>query len=259
MRTSNRAPRTSPEILNGGRGGSTLRRSALGDQPSRRKSRRKSQLKAKPVGDVERLLARPEISPGARYEIKLGIDLYFGAALNLGPDTAVAFADETRVRAENRFIVTKTKQDLRDLPPVSLMHEMHKAAVALSDLVNGIGVDRVVSIFVRTEHSLPDDQARDRLERMLADLDDFASRLTAAQSWRRDRKTDRAKHFVRTVASIIERDKGQPIKRSKNKGSPFELLKDIAAVVGIGPGTVEETVRARRRLAPWGNSSEDAE
>jgi hypothetical protein len=131
--------------------------------------------------------------------------------------------------------------------------KMREAAVHLADLIKRFGVENAVSIFFKAAlidkpYVLPDDQAfRDRLEQMLADLEDFADRITAAQKHgeRRGRKTDRPQHFVRMVASVIERDKGQSIKRSKNKGTPVELLRDIAAVVGIGPGTVDEVLKAR--------------
>jgi hypothetical protein len=149
---------------------------------------------------------------------------------------------------------------------------MHKAAVALSDLVKSVGADRVVSIFVGVERidapdAFPDELAqaiRDRLEQMLADLDWLASRLTAVQKHarrpKRGPKTDSERQFVDMVAEVIERDTGQWIKRSTNKNSPFELLKDIAAVVDIGPGTVEEVVRARRKRLRRGEiSPEDAE
>jgi len=65
---------------------------------------------------------------------------------------------------------------------------------------------------------------------------------------------------VRMVASVIERDKDQRIKRSKKRDSLFELLNDIAAVVGIGSGTVEEVVRGRRKRLRGGEiSPEDGE
>jgi hypothetical protein len=135
------------------------------------------------------------------------------------------------------------------------VHEMREAVAALVELLNGVGVDHVASIFFQAElisepHLLPDDQAiRDRLEKMLVDLKDFSDQLTAVleHGKPRGRKTDRPRHFVRMVASVIERDKGEPIKRSKNKGSLCALLRDIVTVVDpeIGPGTVDEELKAR--------------
>jgi hypothetical protein len=216
-----------------------------------------------------------KISAEARHEIKLYIDWYRGA-LNLGPDTAAAFADATRFCAEARFIVVKARKDVTAAiyaPPA--LDPMHNAAVALSDhLVNSVGVDRVVSIFVGAERidapdAFPDELAqeiRDRLEQMLADLDWFASQLTAVRKYKRPLKRGpkaRGRQFVEMVASVIKRDTGQRIKRpssvvlpgSDKEGSPFELLKGIADVVGIGPGTVEEVVRVRQERRRRGEIS----
>jgi hypothetical protein len=153
-----------------------------------------------------------------------------------------------------------------EVPPE--FEQMREAAVALANRLKHVDVDidlegqeicrryvldTVVSIFFKAAlidapHDLPDEQAiQDRLERMLADLEDFASRITTAQRHgrHRGRKTDKAKHFVRMVASAIERDKGRPITRSENR--VLKLLKDIADFVGIGPGTVEEVLKARSK------------
>ena len=136
------------------------------------------------------LFERHGISPEARHEIKLSINLQLSGAVNLGPDTAAAYADATRLRAEARFVVAKAKKDVAaaiDVPPA--FDPMHKAAIALLDLVNSVGVDRVVSIFVAEERIyapdvFPDELAqaiRDRLAQILADLDWLASRLTAVR------------------------------------------------------------------------------
>jgi hypothetical protein len=181
------------------------------------------------IDRVAKLLAPHEISAGARDEIEHHINWYRSGRSWRGQGPRI------------------------EMPPE--FHQMREAVAALANLVNGVGVDRVVSIFFAAElfdapHLLPDDQAiQDRLERMLADLKDFDNRLTAVlkHGRRRGRKTDRARHLVRIVASAIERDKGKPIKRSKNKGSLFELLMDIVAVADpeIGPGTVDEELKAR--------------
>jgi hypothetical protein len=195
----------------------------------------------------------PRLSAGAREEIERYIDWY---------------RSEGSWRGHGPRI---------EIPPE--FDQMSKAAVALADHLKHVDVDvdldgreicrryvldTVVSIFFKAElidargKDLPDEQAiRDRLEKMLAGLNDFASRLTAAQKHgkRRGRKTDRAQRFARMVAAVIKRDTGQRIKRSANKDSPFELLKDIAAVVGIGPFTVEEVVRARQERLRRGEIS----
>jgi hypothetical protein len=223
------------------------------------------------AGRLADLFERHGISPVARHEIKLCINLYLSGAGNLGPDTAAAFADATRLRAEPRFVVAKAKKDVAaaiDVP--SAFDPMHKAAVALSDLVNRVGVDRVVSIFARAEHldapdAYPDELAqaiRDRLERMLDDLDWLASRVTAVRKYKKPLKRGRksGRQVVEMVAAVIERDTGQRIKRSKNKDSLFALLTEIVHVVGIGSGTVEEVVRGRRKRLRRGEiSTQDAE
>jgi hypothetical protein len=152
---------------------------------------------------------------------------------------------------------------LRNVSIIRAIPSRLKRADDVRDHYKLVGIDCVVSIFSDAElidaHGrLPDEQAiEDRLEGLLADLDWLASRVTAAQRHgkHRGRKTDRPQRFVKLVVSAIERDKGQWIKRSTNKNSPFELLKDIAAVVGIGPFTVEEVVRARQERLRRGEIS----
>jgi hypothetical protein len=159
--------------------------------------------------------------------------------------------------------------------------QMQKAVAALAELVNRVGVNRVVSIFIEAEMieaelidrserpRLPDGSGVNRevhapfcaphiisnghwlqgqLEKMLNDLNDFASRISATlkHGRHRSRKTDRPRHLVNMIAMVIERDKGK-IKRSKNKGSLCELLTDIVALVDpeIGSGTIDEVLKAR--------------
>jgi hypothetical protein len=133
-----------------------------------------------------------------------------------------------------------------------------------------VGIDCVASIFFETAlidapGVLPNAQAiQDRLERMLADLDDFANRSTAAQKHvKRLSKTGREWRFVSAVASTIERHTGRRIKRSTNEGSLAEILKKIVVIVDpeIGRGTVDELlkVRSKRRAPLVKFPAEDAE
>jgi hypothetical protein len=218
--------------------------------------------------DAERLAALlGRLSPEARHEIKLYIDWYLNVALDLGPDTVAAYADVTRLRAEARFVVAKTKRDVAAaayVPPG--FDETREMAIALADRLKLAGVDRVVSVFSRAElidahgKALPDEQAIEgRLERLLADLDWLATRITAARKHvrrpKRGPKTEKQRQFVEMVAAVIERDRGQPIKRSTNKNSPFALLRAIADIVDIGGGTAEEVVRGRRKRLRRGEIS----
>jgi hypothetical protein len=202
------------------------------------------------------LLARHKIkiSAEARREIELCINWYRNAALNLGPDNAAAYADATRLRAEVRLIAVKAKEAAAAAATPPTFDQMREMAISLTDCLKSVGVDRVVLSFFRAQliacgNVLPDEQAiQDRLESLLTDLDWFASQLTAVRKYKRPLKRGpkaRGRQFVEMVASVIERDTSQRIKRSENKGSPYVLLEGIAAVVGIGPGTVEEAVRAR--------------
>jgi hypothetical protein len=142
-----------------------------------------------------------------------------------------------------------------EIPPE--IHQMQRAAAGLAELVNRIGVDRVVLMLFEAElidapDVLPDEQAiEDRLRSILAGLEDLATRLAVVvkHGKARGRKTDRPRHLVGLVASVIERDKSKPITRSKNRDSLFELLMSIVAIVDpeIGRGTVEEVLKARSR------------
>jgi hypothetical protein len=135
---------------------------------------------------------------------------------------------------------------------------MQKAVAALAELVNRVGVNRVVSIFIKAElieaelidaPHIISNRLGDRLEKMLDDLNDFANRISATlkHGRHRSRKTDRPRHLVNMIAMVIERDKGKWIKRSKNRGSLCELLTDIVALVDpeIGSGTIDEVLKAR--------------
>jgi hypothetical protein len=205
------------------------------------------------------------LSPRARHEIKLYVDWYLNVALDLGPDTAAAYADATRLSAEARFVVAKAKRDVAAaayVPPE--FDQMHEAAVALADRLKSVGVNRVVSSFFRAQliacgNILPDEQAiQDRLESLLTDLDWFASQLTAVRKYKRPLKRGpkaRGRQFAEMVASVITRDMGERIKRSKNRDSLFALLTEIVAIVGIGSATVEEVVRGRRKRLRRGEIS----
>ncbi len=212
------------------------------------------------AGRLADLSAHHEISAKARHEIKLCIDWYLGV-LNLGPDTAAAYGDATRLSAEARFIVAKAGKDVTAAiyaPPE--FDPMHKAAVDLLDLVESVGVDRVVSIFVGVERIdapdvFPDEQAqaiRDRLEQILADLNWLTGRITAvwkhARRPKRGPKTDREWQFVEMVAAAIERDKGQRIKRPSSVVLPSVVLpgSDKKGDGGLSPN-VDHEHRARGR------------
>jgi hypothetical protein len=202
------------------------------------------------AGRLADLFERHEISAWARHEIEQHISWYCSGSSWRGQGPRIESPPEFEKMREAAVALAS---DLRRVSIVRAVPDHLKHAHGDCDHFKLVGIDCIVSIFFAAElidaDVLPDEQAiQDRLERMLADLDDFASRLAAAQRHgrHRGRKTDRARHFVRMAASVIERDKGQPIKRSNNRDSPFELLKGIAAFVSIGPGTVEEVVRARQ-------------
>jgi len=87
-------------------------------------------------GVLVQLFEHHGISPGARHEIKLYIKWYLNVALDLGPDTAAAFADATRLNAEARLIVAKAKNDLAAaayVPPG--FDETREMAIALEGVL----------------------------------------------------------------------------------------------------------------------------
>jgi hypothetical protein len=204
------------------------------------------------AGRLAELLARHEISPGARYEIEQHIDWYLSERSWRGQGACIEIPPEFD---KMRKAAVALASDLRRVSIVRAVPDHLKRAHGDRDHFKLVGIDCVASIFFEAKlidapAVFPDEQAiQDRLERMLADLDDFANRLAAAQRHgkHRGRKTDRPQHFVRMVASVIEIDRGQPITRS-TKNPLFrllELLKGIADIVGIGPGTVDEAVKKR--------------
>jgi hypothetical protein len=209
------------------------------------------------------LLAHHGISAGARDEIEQHINWYRSGSSRRGQGPRIDIPPEfeqmrgAAVALANCIRRVEVTAELPD-------HIKQALGVDLTDPIKQVGVDGIVAVFLKTLlidnelRVMPDDQAfRDHLEQLLANLDDFANRLTAAQrhGGHRGRKTDRARHFVKIVASVIERDKGQRIKRSENKDSLYELLKGIAVVMDIGPGTVEEVVRARQERLRRGEIS----
>jgi hypothetical protein len=197
------------------------------------------------------LLAHHGISPGASDEIEQHINWYRTGDSWRGQGRRIEVPPEFE---QMREAAVALASHLRDVSIVQTVPDHFKDVERVSggcDHFKLVGIDCVASIFFAAElidAPQPDDQAiRDRLERMLSDLEDFANRITAAQRHgkHRGRKTDRAKHFVKMVASVLERDKGRPITRSENR--VLKLLKDIADLVGIGPGTVEEVLKARSK------------
>jgi hypothetical protein len=215
------------------------------------------------IDRLAELLARHKIkiSAEARHEIEQCINWYRSRDSWRGQGPRIEIPPEFE---KMRKAAIALASRLKDVSIVRAVPNHLKHAHGDSDHFKLVGIDCVVSIFSDAElidahgKDLPDEQAiEDRLEGLLADLDWLASRVTAAQRHgkHRGRKTDRPQHFVKLVVSAIKRDKGQRIKRSTNKDSPFELLKDIAAVVGIGPFTVEEVVRARQKRLRRGEIS----
>jgi hypothetical protein len=140
------------------------------------------------------------------------------------------------------------------MPPE--LDQMRDSAEALAKLLDRRGVDQAVAIFFKADlidtlNELPDDQAiRDALERMRDDLAWLSNRIAAARAHgkNRGRKTDRPRHFVDLIASVIESEKG-PIGRSRNRGTLADLLWEIVSGVDpdIGRGTVDEILKERSK------------
>jgi hypothetical protein len=171
---------------------------------------------------------------------------------------------EARIEVEDHIDWYRSGRGTRQAPHVDIptgFDQLCQAAVDLADHIKRVGVESIVSIFFKAAlidrpYVRPDDLAfQARLERMLADLDDFANRLAAARKHvrgpKRGPKTDRAQQFVSLVASVIERHYGRRIERSGKKGSLAELLRKIVTVVDpkIGQGTIDGVLRlqAKRR------------
>jgi hypothetical protein len=210
-------------------------------------------LDADCIDRLAELLARHKIkiSAEARHEIEQCINWYRSGDSWRGQGPRIEIPPEfEQMRKEAVALASR----LRDVSIVRAIPSRLKRADDVRDHYKLVGIDCVVSVFSDAElidahgEVLPEEQAiEDRLESLLADLDWLASRIAAAQKHgkHRGRKTDRPRHFVKLVASVIERDKGRPITRSENR--VLKLLKDIADFVGIGPGTVEEVLKARSK------------
>ena len=224
-------------------------------------------LDADCIDRLAELLARHKIkiSAEARHEIEQCINWYRSGDSWRGQGPRIEIPPEFE---KMRKVAVELASRLRHVSIVRAVPNHLKRAFGDRDHFKLVGIDCVIPIFSDAElidahgealsHAelnahgevLPDEQPiQDRLEGLLVDLDWLASRVTDAQRHgkHRGRKTDRRRHFVGMVASVIERDKGQPITRSTNTNPLFELLRNIVAVVDpdIRRGTVDEVVKKR--------------